>query len=470
MTHQHRFLPLISAIVFSISACNLTSNQQGAFQATVPPDQAVAPIYSPTPTFTPSNTPTITPTPTATATATHTPTLTPTPSPTQPLLEPTKPSPNSAPGPIQVQPAGFTESIGWSCQDFPCEDDIDGFLRRIQVPPGFVVEHVGQFPGQPQQITYGTDGQLYATVLENGTQNGAIYVMDGTGESRRYSGDFVSPVGLAFQPGTDVVYISSRLTLQSGGALWRVQAEDSAPELVLDNLPCCFSLIENQPAGMIFGADGYLYLGVGSLTDHAESPAPQSQPFAEIQPLEAAVLRINPHTGEVAPFAQGIRFPYDVAMDSSGQLYATDQGIAAGPGDRLLAIAEDGFYGWPFWTGRGCEECPVRPGNVQVVDDLFSFPDWSIPRGLVAYTGAQFPANYFDSLFVVLWNGTADGQRVVRLDPHQVPQPVEEDVLPAAEPFVTGLIRPIDVAISPDGSLVVADFVYGHVWRVRYAG
>jgi glucose/arabinose dehydrogenase len=26
----------------------------------------------------------------------------------------------------------------------------------------------------------------------------------------------------------------------------------------------------------------------------------------------------------------------------------------------------------------------------------------------------------------------------------------------------------VDVALSPDGALVVADFIYGHVWRIVY--
>jgi hypothetical protein len=35
---------------------------------------------------------------------------------------------------------------------------------------------------------------------------------------------------------------------------------------------------------------------------------------------------------------------------------------------------------------------------------------------------------------------------------------------------VTGLIRPVDVTLDPEGALVVADFIYGHIWRVRYTG
>ena len=94
---------------------------------------------------------------------------------------------------------------------------------------------------------------------------------------------------------------------------------------------------------------------------------------------------------------------------------------------------------------------------------MLDFPPFTRPRGIVAYQGTQFPANMFDSLFVTLWNGVEGGQRVIRIDPQHVDDP---GYVPEA--FVTGLIRPIDVTVAPDGSLVVADYVYGNIWRVVY--
>src|SRR5690606_17728386 len=192
--------------------------------------------------------------------------------------------------------------------------------------------------------------------------------------------------------------------------------------------------------------------------------------MAEIDPLEAAVLRIQPHTGEVEAFASGLHNPYDLTFDSRGQFYATDQGLISGIGDRVVMVERDGHYGWPYWFARGCEECPFPQGRFNFLPDLMAFPDYSIPRGLVAYTGAQYPENYYDHLFVVLWNATENGQRVVRLDPANPPQPAEEDEFALAEPFMTGLIRPIDITLAPDGALVVADYIYGHIWRVSYTG
>ncbi len=357
-------------------------------------------------------------------------------------------------------------NTGWSCEDFPCEDDMVGFMQRIQVPIGFALEPVGRFPGQPMQITYGSDGRLYATILENGTRNGAVYVLNPDGSSQRYSSDLVSPVGLAFQPGADVLYVSARVTLTQGGGLWRIPPGGGQAEPVISNLPCCFSLIDNQPNGLTFGPDGYLYLGIGALTDHAEAADPRIGGWREVLPNEAAVLRIHPHTGEIQVMASGMRNPYDLTFDSRGQLWSTDNGIFAGPGDRLLAVLSGGHYGWPYWRGRGCELCPPLPAGLEVFGDYVTFPDNTLPRGLVAYTGAQYPANLFNNLFVTLWNGSPDGQRVVRIDPAD-PRARTQGY---TEPFVTGLIRPVDIVLAPDGSLVVADFIYGHIWRVKYTG
>ncbi len=438
------------------------------FRATAIPQLTNAPVYTDTPTWTPTLTPsptltpTLTPSPTLTSTWTPSPTLTPSPSPTQPLWTLTPPSNEGAPAASESGGAAFSNVTGWSCDDFPCGDDIDGWLRRIQAPQGYYVEHVGQFPGQPMQITYGRDGRLYATVLENGTRNGAIYAMNGDGSTERYAGDFVSPFGLAFQPGTDTLYVSARVTLEEGGGVWRVDPDGTITPVISD-LPCCFMTIDNQPNGLIFGADGYLYVGVGALSDHGENRTRSADGVVNLQANEASVLRIQPHTGDYLIYAQGIRNPVDLALDSTGTLYSTDSGLLTGFGNRLLRLQANAHFGFPYWRDRGCNECWIKPAIIETLPDLVGLPPMSLPRGVVVYTGDQYPQNLFDNLFVTLWNGVEEGQRVVRIDPDAVNNPEY-----APEPFITGLIRPIDITVAPDGSLVVVDYVYGHVWRVVY--
>ena len=307
---------------------------------------------------------------------------------------------------------------------------------------------------------------MYATVLENGTRSGAVYVMKDDGTSERYSETMISPNGLAFQPGTHVLYVSGRTSLENGGALYRVES-DGTTTIVIDDLPCCYQVIRNQPNGLAFGSDGLLYMGIGAITDHAESPRPANQPFANILPEEAAILRINPHTDEVEPYASGLHNPFDIAFSSTGRLFASDMGLVTGEGDRILEILSGAHYGWPYYRTRGCADCPPRPGTLETNPDLLILPNYSIPAGLTVYTGNQFPENMQDTLFIALWNGTDYAQRIIWLDPDDPRLGSDEFVV---QPFVTGLIRPTDVIVGDDGSLLVADFIYGHVWRISYTG
>lgn len=473
--------PLIAVLMMALCAC-APQPQAQTFRATEVGQRATAPVYTATPTITPSLTPTLTPSLTPSPTLTHTPTitpsltdtptltitpsptLTPSPEPTQRLLTLTPASAEHAPPAFSGATPGLSPTDGWTCGDFPCEDDIASFLRRIQVPEGYRVELYGRFPGQVMQITVGPDERVYAAVLENGTRSGAVYALAQGGDPERYSGDFVSPVGLAFQPGTDTLYVSARVTLERGGGLWRVPAGGGTPEPVITDLPCCFLPIDNQPNGIVFGPDGSLYMGIGSLTDHTEPPAGERRRHLDVVPYEASIVRIQPHTGDIETVAEGLRNPYDLTFTSDGQFYATDSGLLTGAGDRLVAVNEGAHYGWPYWSARGCDDCPPTPPRLSITPDLVTFADYTLPRGIVAYTGSQFPRNQFDALFVALWNGIEGGQQIVRI----VPDEIGEGYTP--EPFVTGLIRPIDVAIAPDGALLVADYVYGFVWRVVYEG
>jgi len=368
----------------------------------------------------------------------------------------------SNPLPAQIDPVTVTSNEGWSCGDFPCEGDIEGFMQRIQVPDGFTLSHIGQFPGQPMQLAYDNRGRLHATILEKGTRRGAVYRMNEDGTTGRVSPRFWSPVGIAFDE-ENRLFVSSRLNPDSVGVIWLVGSQDYA-DVIVNNLPCCYS-IENQPNGMVFGDDGLLYVGIGSLSDRGESQTPESQRFAEIQPLEASIIQINFDSGAIEQYAGGIRNPYDLDFTSDGQLYVTDNGLVTGQGDRILQVTEDGFYGFPYWRSRGCPECPAREG-ADINEDWLLLNDYTRPRGMTVYDGTQFPANFVDTLFVAFWNGTEYAQRIVWINPDDVPADPETDYTP--QPFVTGLIRPVDVVVAPDGSLVIADFIYGHIWRVSY--
>ena len=98
----------------------------------------------------------------------------------------------------------------------------------------------------------------------------------------------------------------------------------------------------------------------------------------------------------------------------------------------------------------------------------------------VFYTGTDFPEEYHGDAFVALkgsWNRSdPTGYKVVRV-PFEDGEPADGSY----ENFLTGFWvsgddraeiwgRPADVAMSADGSLLVADDTGGTIWKVRYLG
>lgn len=474
------------ALALSALACNLDGGGQPV--AVVTPITAAdgtptriagggIPLTS-TPTVTPTLTPSVTPSPTATPTPTETftptPTLTPTntPTPTPGVLTLTPvPLLDEQPLVLATVEAPLQPTAGWSCGDFPCEDDIDGFLERIAVPEGFALAHAGRLPGQPLSITFGPDGRLYALVITDGAQAGSLVALDlATGQVETVQAGLIAPGGLAFRPGTEILYYTARTGTMAGGALWSLQP-GNAPQLLRDDLPCCFTIINGQPNGITFGPDGYLYLAVGALTDHTEAAPNLPELYATPTRWEGSVLRLPPDGSEVEVVGDGFRDPIDLAFNAEGRLFVTDTGLIIGVGDRVVRLEEGAQHGWPYWRERGCLECPVIPPDATLVPDWVTLPGDASPRGIVAYhgawdgvqSGATFPAEYYDNLFVALWNGVEGAQRIIRV--RNLPSGQAR-----VSAFVTGLIRPVDVAVAPDGTLVVADYIYGHVWRVNATG
>jgi glucose/arabinose dehydrogenase len=98
----------------------------------------------------------------------------------------------------------------------------------------------------------------------------------------------------------------------------------------------------------------------------------------------------------------------------------------------------------------------------------------SASLAMAFYTGTQFPAEHRDSIFVAQhgsWNKSQrTGYKVIRVPLRNgVPTGEYED-------FLTGFVtengdvwgRPVAVAVTADGSLLVTDDASKSIWRVSY--
>jgi glucose/arabinose dehydrogenase len=217
------------------------------------------------------------------------------------------------------------------------------------------------------------------------------------------------------------------------------------------------------PAGAKGGSR--LYVTVGSNSNVAENGL-------EREDRRAAILEVDPRSGETRVFASGLRNPNGLAWEPrSGVLWTVvnerdELGSDLVP-DYLTSVREGGFYGWP-WSYFGAHVDrrvqPPRPDRVAKA----IVPDYALgahvaPLGLVFHAGGAFigqhgswnrrPPSGYDVVFVPF----ADGR------PQGAPQRVLGGFLDADG---NALGRPVGVAVDRRGALLVADDVGNTVWRV----
>ncbi len=385
----------------------------------------------------------VTPEPTPTATAT--PTITPVPD------EWLTPAPHA---PDLEQPP-YTES---ECSDrFPCFDDAAAWEERIRVPEGFKASYFAYLPDTEHpdraqlltSITFGPDGMLYAA-----TTAGNIYMIDQDGEATLFVEGLKVPTGITFQPGTERMYVSSRVLDRNVDGEAKVSViENGEITTLIDGLPCCYVAMHG-PHGIDFGPDGYGYVGVGGRADHGEILDGSNQPD-EMQPFEATILRFDPETGAAEPYAYGFRNPYDIVWDNAGNLWATDNGRDGEVPDELHLVVPGGQHGYPYFD---CPGCFGIPDDVELVPTWHEFQPHAVATGLTMYNDNVFPG-YYNSMFVTLWTAMDFAERVVRFLPDG-----------SNSTFATGFAAPIDVTVGPDGALYVADYATGIITKIEYVG
>ncbi len=366
-------------------------------------------------------------------------------------VDPNIPIAPQAPEGSVVQPP-YAES---DCSpDYPCDDDIEAWEERIQVPPGFQVKYYAHFDvneqGAPTSLAFGPDGLLYVAIHNLAGEDGAIYKVDAEGKVTPHAGGFNTPTGIAFHPLTGDLYVSHITKGENEGGESAVSIVNTGR--IIEGLPCCYAFM-HFAHGIIFDEEGYGYVGVGARADHGEVLGTNEQDV--LQDNEAVILKFNPDGSEVEVFAKGLRNPYDIAWDASGHIWATDNAPDFGPPEELHKIVPGAEHGYPWYE---CDVCFSPPEGVAVLPPDFEFIPHSSPTGIIGYHADAFPG-FYDSLFVTLWSSFPGAQSVVRISPDGT-----------MADFSLGYTAPIDVAVGFDGNLYVADYWTGNIFQISYVG
>jgi glucose/arabinose dehydrogenase len=311
-----------------------------------------------------------------------------------------------------------------------------------------------------------------------------------------YAGGLDKPFGIAFFPGGNGpqwVYIANTNSV----VRFRYKAGDTKaqgkPETVVAELPHGFG---HSTRNIVFtGDDRRMLVSVGSASNDAEDMERTKgglQVGANQNALGASwgeelrradVLSFNTDGTNPKIFATGIRNCVGMAVHpASGDIYCSTN-ERDGLGDNLVPdyvtrVNEGAFYGWP-WFYIGSNEDPHHAGERPDLKGKVTVPDvliqaHSASLGLTFYDGSAFPAEYHGDGFAAehgSWNRSKrTGYKVIRIR--------LKDGVPTGEyeDFVTGFVigdsqvwgRPVGVAVSRDGALLVSEDGNGTIWRITH--
>lgn len=295
----------------------------------------------------------------------------------------------------------------------------------------------------------------------------------------------------------------------------------SGPDTLVSELPADRS---HAAKSVALGGDGSLYVNIGAPSnacmEEARSqgspgmdPCPQLERRAGIWRFDADATGQTQDDG--SRFATGLRNVIALATHpETGQLYGVQHGRdqlhdlfpemytvqdnAELPSEEMFAIDEGDDFGWPYcyhdWQKDQKLLAPEYGGDAETVgrcvdaeDPVVAFPGHWAPNDLTFYTAGQFPERYRGGAFVAFhgsWNraplpqdgynvafvpfeeGRPTGEWEVFADGFR-PEGADEE---GAEPDPEGFSRPVGVAVTPDGSLLIVDSLRGRIWRIVYRG
>lgn len=370
---------------------------------------------------------------------------------------------------------------------------IKNALASMEVADGL---EVGLFAAEPQvvnptNIAIDAKGRVWVCEARNyrlpyndkftkEEQGDRIIILedtDGDGEADQhkvfYQGtDLLSPLGIAVLG--NKVYVSSSPTLQ----VFTDEDGDDRPDS-RDTLFITEGGSDNDHGlhAIKFGPDGKLYFNFGNAVDGLKDKAGNYILDQEGRPIhtvgepyrQGLALRCDRDGSKVEVLGHNFRNPYELVVDAFGNVWQSDNDDDGNQATHINFLLEHGNYGYTDeitgagWRTRriGWEsEIPQRhwhqndPGSVPVLRYNYA----GSPTGLTFYEGSLLPEPFQHEM--IHCEALKNEVRAYPVTPDGAGFTADSVVLLKSQ---DQWFRPSDVAVAPDGSLLVSDWYDGGV-------
>ena len=337
---------------------------------------------------------------------------------------------------------------------------------RLRAPAGFKVAYWARLEGA-RGMAVAPDGGVYVS------QPGAGQVVrladtnaDGVADDRRVAARGLDePFGLAVRDGH--LYVAN-----TGAVVGVVLGADGTAAGPAQTVATYSAGGGHSSRSIAFGADGALYVSIGSTCNVCEERSPD----------RATVMRFDPATGAGRVYARGLRNAVGLAVHPTTRELWVSQHERDNirpdhqdlPPEEINILRDGGDYGWPYCHSDRVPnpEFGDAARCAATIVPALKMQAHSAPMMLAFLDRATaFPAEYRGDALVAFhgsWNrDTPTGAKVVRVR-------VEGGRPVSYEDFVVGWQgadgsrwgRPVGVAVAADGSVLVSDDAGGAVFRV----
>lgn len=356
-------------------------------------------------------------------------------------------------------------------------ETLRGILQRITLPPGFEIALYALVP-DARHMAVASDGTVFV-----GTRRQRVWrVAPGGGEVRPFAPDIrmTMPNGPCLAPdGTLYVAEQNRILAFPAAA---TNPESTARVVVAQGelIPPSEQSGNHSARVCRIGPDDRLYVSLGQ----PYNVSPRSKQALYRETGIGGIIRMARDGSGREVYATGIR--NSVGLDfnpKDGTLWWTDNqvdgmGDDIPPGEINRSTRAGQDFGFPYYGGGKVATNEYRndPPPRNVVFPEVETVAHAADLGMAFYTGTVFPTPWRGAIFSAQhgsWDrSTPVGARVI------VTTFKSDGSVDRSQPFAEGWIgpngrylgRPVDVAVMPDGAILVSDDLAGALYRISWRG